>query len=316
MDLKNIDLFRDFRDEELDRFLAIIKSLELRKGEILFNECDPGDGLCIVSSGAVRIFKKLEGDEDGEKSLALIPAGNYIGEMTLLEGSPRSASARAETDSTILKISREDFFRMLREYPQGAIRLFASFMKVVSERLRRTNEELVVLYEIGKIVSAAPPQNELLERIIMSLANALKVELSAVFVLNDITAKLEIRRAVGEGSVNLLNQKMKSAEGIVGRAIALKETLCVRDFDACEEYKNIQRFGYERSNMLVAPLVWKARSFGALYLAQRTDGQPFDNANVNLINAVATQAAAAVESALYHQECEAKEQYDRKYFQF
>jgi CRP/FNR family transcriptional regulator, cyclic AMP receptor protein len=316
MDLKTIELFRDFREDELERFLPIIKTVELRKGEVLFNENEPGDGLFIVYTGSVRIYKKIEGESGDEKSLALLNAGTYLGEMTLLEGALRSASARADIDSTILKISREDFFRLLREYPQGAIRLFASFMKVVSERLRRTNEELVVLYEIGRIVSAAPPQNVLLERIIASLAGALKVDLGAVFVLNDITQKLEIRQALGEGSVSLLNQKFKAAEGIVGRAIAGKDTLCIHDFDSAAEYQGVPRLGYERRNMLIAPLVWKGRAFGALFLAQRSDGLPFDNANVNLVNAVATQAAAAIESALYHQECAAKEQFDRKYFQF
>jgi CRP/FNR family transcriptional regulator, cyclic AMP receptor protein len=316
MDLKTINLFQDFREEELERFSPIINLIDLKKGEILFNEGDPGDGLCIVFAGDVRIFKKIEGEDGEEKSLALLNAGTYLGEMTLLEGTPRSASARAETDSVILKISREDFFRLLREYPPAAIRLFASFMKVVSERLRRTNEELVMLYDIGKTVSTAPPLNELLERILTSLAHAVKAELGAVFILNEITQRLEIRQAVGDGSVTLLNQKMKVAEGIVGRAIAIKETICIQNFDECEEYKNMPRLGYERPNMLIAPLIRMDRPMGALFLAQRADGLPFDNANINLINAAASQAAAAVESALHHQECAAKEQYDRKYFQF
>jgi len=316
MDLKRIELFHDFREDELARFEPIIETLHLREGEMLFKEGDAGDGLCIVFEGAVRIFKQIKGEDGGEKSLALIPEGSFIGEMTLLEGSPRSASARAEEDTTILKITREDFFRLLREYPQAAIRLFASFVKVVSERLRRTNEEMVVLYEIGRVVSANPPQNVLLERILTALVGALKVSLGAVFVLNDITQKLEIRQAVGEGSVTLLNQKFKASEGIVGHAICAQDTLCVADFESCPDYECLARLGYERKNMLIAPLMWKGRTFGALYFAQRIDGQPFDNANVNLVNAVATQAAAAVESALYHQECEAKEQFDRKYFQF
>ncbi len=316
LELKNVKLFRDFKEEELERFKPIIKEYNLRKGEILFNDGDPGDGLFIVYSGSVRIFKVIDTETGEEKSLALRCSGEYLGEMTLIEGSPRSAAARADSDSVILKITRDDFIRLLREYPQAAIRLFVSFLSVVSDNLRRTNDELVVLYEIGKIVSAAPPLNELLGSIINALVGTLKVELGAIFIHNEITMRLEIRQAVGDSSVNLLNLKTKSGEGIVGRAIALNETLCVSDFDNNEQCAKIPRFGYERPDMLIAPLIRMSKPFGAIYLAQRKDKLPFDNANINLVNAVASQAAAAIESALHQQDTAAKEQFDRKYFQF
>lgn len=316
MDLRSIELFRDFRDEEIEKFIPAIEQLDLKKGEILFSEGEPGDALFIIHSGAVRIFKTIDASTGEEKSLALLNAGTYLGEMTLMDGTPRSASARAEENSTVLKISRRNFIQLLSGYPQGAIRIFVSFMKVISERLRRTNEELVALYEIGKIVSAAPPLNQMLGQMTLALANTAKVELCAFFILNEITGRLEIRQAVGEGSVNLLNMKFNASESIVGRALASQQTLCANDFDNSDNYKNIKRVGYERNSMLVAPLVRKGRPFGAILLAQRSDGLPFDNANINLINGVASQAAAAIESALHAQETAAKEQYDRKYFQF
>ncbi|HOX27770.1 MAG TPA: cyclic nucleotide-binding domain-containing protein [bacterium] len=316
MDLKKVVLFRDFKQEELNRFGSIIETLEIKAGGKLFNDGDPGDALYIIYEGSVRIFKTIDADSGEEKSLALLPAGAYLGEMTLLEGSPRSASARAETDSVILRISRDSFIRLLREYPQAAIRLFVSFMNVLSERLRRTNEELVVLFEVGKIVSTMPPLNEMLEKIVQLLVNTVKADIGVVFILNEITQKLEARVAIGEGSVSLINLKTKASEGIAAGVVRANDTLCVCHLDQCVEFEKTPRFGYERPHMLVAPLVRKDRPFGAILLGRDDPARPFDNANVNLINGVASQASAAIESALFHQDNAAKQEFDRKYFQF
>jgi len=315
-ELKGIELFAQFKDDELARFAPVIEKVELPSGRNLFVEGDPGDSLCIIVSGAIRVYKTIDSMAGEEKSLALLSAGAYLGEMTLLEGSPRSASARAEFDSVIFKITRENFIRLLREYPQAAIRFFVSFMNVLSERLRRTNEELVVLYEIGKVVGAAPPIDQLLEGVLRPLVNTVKVEMGAVFVLNEITGKLECKHAVGQGSSDMLNIKIREGEGVVGKALAEQETLCVRNFDNAPECAGLPRLGFERPDMLIAPLARAGRPFGALLLAQRLDGKGFDNANINLINGVASQAAAAIEAALFQQDTAARENFDRKSIMF
>jgi len=316
MDLKSVELFRGFRDEEIEKFVPAIEELRLKRGENLFREGDPGDALYIIYNGSVRIFKTINAGTREEKSLALLNAGTYLGEMTLMDGTPRSASARAEEDSIVLRISRRNFIQLLRENPQVAIRLFVSFMNVISERLRRANEELVALYEIGKIVSAAPPLGVMLEKILQTLAGAAKADLAVFFIVNEFTGRLEARGAVGEGSVGLLNMKFGSDESVIGRALALRQTLCISGFGSCPEYECVKRFGFEREMMLIAPLIRQERPFGAILLARGEAGAPFDNANVNLVNGVASQAAAAIESAVHRQESAAKEQYDRRYLQF
>ena len=315
IDLSAIELFKDFTVEEQQSFKDVVKEVPLRKGEPLFNEGDPGDALYIISSGAIRIFKNIKATGE-DKSLALLSAGTYLGEMTLMDGTPRSASARAESDSLVLKISRDDFTKLLGTYPQSAVRLFVSFMRVLSDRLRRTNEELVALYEVGKVVSGAPPLNELLGGILKTLTNGAKVKLGIIFAINEFAQTLEVREALGEKSIEYRDIKFKSGEGIVGLAIKKKDILHIWDFDISDEYRNLKRFGFERANMIIAPLIRQNQPFGAILLADRDDEKPFDNADINLVQAVAAQAAAAVETALFHRDCIAKEEYDRKYFQF
>ncbi|MEW6201729.1 MAG: cyclic nucleotide-binding domain-containing protein [bacterium] len=316
MELREIELFRDFSDKEIEEFSGIIKEVRLKKGEILFEENDPGDALFLIQVGAIRIFRRLDAGKGEEKSLALLEAGTYLGEMTVLEGAARSASARAETDSLLLKITGADFLSLLHQHPATALRLFLSFMKVISNRLRRTNDELVALYKVGKIISAAPPLSQLLKEILTCLIAELNVRFGAVFTLNDITSMLEITEAQGEGFDSLLCMRTGMEEGIAGLALKNRKTIRVENFSQNEEYRDVTQFGYEHENMLIVPLVRSEKIIGAILLADREDGEPFDSADVNLVQAVASQAAAAVESALFHMDSAAREEFCRVYYQF
>ncbi|HOO55471.1 MAG TPA: cyclic nucleotide-binding domain-containing protein [bacterium] len=316
MELRSIELFKQFTEEELDKFRAIIVRMDMKKGDLLFNEGDPGDALYIIYSGMIRVFKAIDKENNVEKSLALLGAGTYLGEMTLMDGTPRSASARAESETVVFKITRQAFIKQLHVFPSAAIRLFISFLNVLSSRLRDTNDELVTLYEIGKIVGTAPPLNEMLERILKTVFSTVSCDIGVVFIVNDITMKLEVKQAIGEDAINLFDKKIKMDQGIVGKAISLNETFLIEGFDEKEEFSGIERTGFEKDRMLIAPLIRKGRPFGAIFLGRSAGEKPFSNANLNLINAVASQASAAIESALYCQECEAKENFDRKFTHF
>jgi len=316
MDLSRVELFSKFTPEEQAKFLEVIEEVDLKAGEILFEEGEAGDALLIVYDGAVRVFRALDPQTGEEKSLALLDAGSYLGEMSLMDGTPRSASARAETDSTILRISRKNFIKLLHDFPQAAIRLFVSFMSVVSERLRRTDDELVVLYEVGKIIGNSPPLDELLGGILRCTVNAVRVKTAVVFVLNEFNHELEVKEAMGEEAETISQTKMKGGEGIVGLALSNNRVICTEDFENEPDYAEVKRFGFEKPHMLVAPLIRSDCPFGAIYLAEKRSGEPFDNADINLVTAVANQAAAAIEAALFHKDSEEREKYCRKYLQF
>ena len=316
MDLSTVELIKNFKPEEREKFREVIETLELKAGDTLFNEGDPGDSLVIIYRGSVRIFKQINTETGEEKSLALLEQGSYLGEMSLLEGTPRSASARAETDCEILTISRKNFIKMLHNFPQAAVRLFVSFMNVLSERLRRTDEELVVLYEVGKIIGDSPPLNELLGGILRCMVNALKVKTGVVFIPNEFNCMLEVREAMGEDAETVKQAKMKDGEGIIGLSLRENRMICTQDFENEEAYSGVKRFGFERARMIVAPLARGDHPFGALLLSERMDGKPFDNANLNLVHAVANQAAAAIEAALFHKDSDQREKFCRKYLRF
>lgn len=314
INLSKLELFWSFTDDEMEEFRPIIQQLELPAGEMLFNEGDPGDALFIISEGSVRIFKATSGKDGSEKSLALLEAGTYIGEMSLMDGAPRTASARVESDAIILKISRDDFVFLLKRVPQVAVRLFLSFMRVVSDRLRNTNQELVVLYEVGKLISQLPPLVDLLSGILRILLGEMKVESGVIFTVNEFNGRVEVQEAAGPIAGKVFGLKLYPSEGVVGKAISENKVLNIRNFE--NDCEGVKKFGFERNNMLVVPLVMKNKTFGAILLAEPSDMMPFSNASINLLTAVASQAGAAIEAALLNKDKTAREHFQRKSIQF
>jgi CRP/FNR family cyclic AMP-dependent transcriptional regulator len=110
-----------------------------RAGEVIFREGDPGDALYSIVEGRVRIT--MLSPVGSEATLALLGPGECVGDMALLDGGPRSATATATTASRALVVTRNHFIEWLSERPAAALAL----LETVSLRLRRTNEALADL---------------------------------------------------------------------------------------------------------------------------------------------------------------------------
>jgi len=132
--LAKIPFFADLPPEELDRLMTELEVVNLRSGEILFHEGDPGEHLYIVVKGELEIL--MAPDTDNEMILNEIHEGEYIGEMSLIQsGGHRSASARARGEVVTLSMSRAQFREMLKRHPH----LANAMVRVLSQRLDNTN---------------------------------------------------------------------------------------------------------------------------------------------------------------------------------
>ena len=136
--LINIPVFSGISPELFYKMEKTIKERSFSKGEIIFKEGDPGDAFYIIKSGAIEILK---GDQskNTQVRLAIRGEGDFFGEMSLLEDSPRFALARAVRDSTVLEISREDFKSLLAKNPAIAMEV----MGVLSSRIREADLQMI-----------------------------------------------------------------------------------------------------------------------------------------------------------------------------
>jgi len=108
---------------------------EFPKGHVLFREGEPGREMFVVQSGKVNITKKVR---ETEKILATLGAGEFFGEMAILNNKPRSAGATVAEDAKLLVIDPKTFEAMIRGNVEIAVRL----IKKLSDRLQEADEQI------------------------------------------------------------------------------------------------------------------------------------------------------------------------------
>ena len=108
-----------------------------RGGQVIFREGEQSWAAFLVESGSVDIVKNADGP--APKHLATIAKGDLFGEMGLIDGSPRSATARAAEVTVLQVINEKEFHRLLTTAEPGLVAL----LKVLLRRLRATNDALV-----------------------------------------------------------------------------------------------------------------------------------------------------------------------------
>jgi HEAT repeat protein/Na+/melibiose symporter-like transporter len=133
--LKNIPLFGELSLDDLLILDAALVQKDYLAGETIFSEGQLGAELCILSRGAVAIRKRIGG---AERELARLEPGECFGEMALFDDSPRSATAIAANDATLLTLERSRFLTLVAQRPEIAVEI----CRVLSLRLREANERL------------------------------------------------------------------------------------------------------------------------------------------------------------------------------
>ncbi|WP_240419554.1 cyclic nucleotide-binding domain-containing protein, partial [Paenibacillus periandrae] len=131
----DIPLFADLSRVHKAALLQEFTQLSYRKGDLLFEEGEFGDSLYIIMQGQARIY--LSSTAGGKTTLAILGEKEYFGEMALLTGDPRSASAMAESDLVVLRLVKESFDRILLEHNALAVQ----FAGILARRLARVNRQ-------------------------------------------------------------------------------------------------------------------------------------------------------------------------------
>ena len=136
--LKTVRLFREFNEPELLALTGQLRERRLRKGQVLFREGDQGEEMFLVRDGAILVSKAVTGKV--EQVLARFGAGDFFGEMSLFDHSPRSATIQGETESTLLALDRANLNRLIEVNPRAAAAFFHGLVLVFIERLRASGE--------------------------------------------------------------------------------------------------------------------------------------------------------------------------------
>lgn len=134
--LLEIPLFAVLNEAEREALASKLQSRRVVKNQTIFLQGDPGDEMFLVLEGRIKIC--CESLSGREITLTILNDGGFFGEMALLDGETRSATALAESKGQLLVLRRADFQKFLKEVPNSSISLLA----FLSRRLRRANDKI------------------------------------------------------------------------------------------------------------------------------------------------------------------------------
>lgn len=120
--LQEIPIFSGLSPAEQRLIEKKARLMEVKRGDLVYQEGTPSEAFYVVISGRFRVFTKSRNRQEGETLLSLY-RGDHFGEVSLLTGKHHSASVEAKTDGIILKLDKEDFLRLVKEIPSISLYL-------------------------------------------------------------------------------------------------------------------------------------------------------------------------------------------------
>ena len=226
--LKPIYIFKGLSDEQIVEVARELQIERYRAGEIIFNEKDEGQNFYIINQGRVKILR--QGSGQANKLVVTLSSGDFFGETALLYGRRRSATAEADGETELLRLSKADFDQLLHKFPHIRPNLLLSTeSRDLYRRLKFTwlgpNEMVYLVARKHKLLlyqSLFPPF--LVGGLIAAAAIFLAVNREALWIAT-VGAALEVPVALwmlwnyvdwGNDYYIVTNQRLVDLEKIVG----------------------------------------------------------------------------------------------------
>ena|ERR1700722_9507322 len=137
-ELRRIKLFADMTDEDISILSGSVEPVTCRVSQIVVSAGDPGDCMFLVMQGEFRVSLMAQGKE---ALLAKLEAGDFFGELCLLDESNRSADVVATAPGRLLRFSRVAFQQLVETHPQVTTRLMMGILRTVGSRLRKMDKQ-------------------------------------------------------------------------------------------------------------------------------------------------------------------------------
>lgn len=134
-------IFRDFDGDDVEALGKACESLSLAESAHVVKEGDPGDAMYIVQSGVLEVSKQISGKM---LHINLLSAGEFFGEMALIDGTPRSADVTVKEAAQLVRLPVAAYQQLKRDAPATALKMADVLLKTLSFRLRRSTTRALV----------------------------------------------------------------------------------------------------------------------------------------------------------------------------
>jgi CRP-like cAMP-binding protein len=219
--LGKIPLFKELTSQERGVLAERVRKVCAKKGEVLFMQGDEGNCLFIIGSGAVKI--SISSEEGGEFTIAVLGRGEFFGEMSLLDGLPRSAEAVCLEDTDLYVLGREEFY----EFLMGNFHVVKRVLSSLSQRLRATNDIVADTLFLGSLERLA----KRILRLIQEQGHPIESKVQHNLELNITQQELANYVGITRESVNKQLRNLKERGILESRG----RRLIIKDIEALKE---------------------------------------------------------------------------------
>lgn len=305
--IKQNVLFTGVQAKSLARIASQLTTHRYAPGDVIFDELTKGRSLYLISVGRVRIKKYTK--YGIESLLAVLHPGDFFGELSILDGLPRSARAEAVEECTIFELRASDCRTLITNSDAFTVNL----LKNLALRLRSIDQTFVheiernalasrleldklnMLVQASKTVNSTLDINELLGLILETATRATRADRGTVYLLDEANKEIWSEVAQGEDMIQI---RLPIGKGIAGYTAKTGQIVNIADaykdsrFDP--EIDRISR--YKTHNVLCMGMRNKeGKIIGVIQLLNKAEG-PFTREDESVIDALSVHAAIAVEN--------------------
>jgi CRP/FNR family transcriptional regulator, cyclic AMP receptor protein len=141
--LSSSPLFEMLSNQELEYVAELAKPRRVKAGEVIVEEGELGDSVYVIAQGEIEVFRS--DTAGGQRTITLLTAPEFFGEMSLVDKEFRSATVRARTDADLLQLTAENLTTFRRQFKDGFTFVVINIARVLSGRLRDANARLLEL---------------------------------------------------------------------------------------------------------------------------------------------------------------------------
>jgi signal transduction histidine kinase len=301
-------LFSGVAAKRLSRITPKLTTHRYAPGELIFDEFTKGRSLYLISTGRVQIKKYTK--YGIESLLAVLHAGDFFGELSILDGLPRSARAEAMEECTIFELPAADCRDLITHSDAFTFNL----LKNIALRLRSIDQTFVheiernalssklemdklnMLVQASKTVNSTLDITKLLRLILQTATRATRADRGTVYLLDE--ANREIWSEVAQGD-DMIQIRLPIGKGIAGYVAKTGQIVNITDAYKDSRFDpEIDRMsGYRTRTVLCMVMRNKeGKIVGVIQLLNKAEG-PFTQEDESFIDALSVHAAIAVENA-------------------
>jgi K+-sensing histidine kinase KdpD len=306
--LRRNTLFTNVGRRQVTSVLARLTIERYPRGGVIFSEEEPGRDLYLIASGKVRITKFTRGGI--ESRLALLHEGDFFGELSIIDGTARSARVEAVEETVLARLTAGEFRKLIQSSEAFtfnllqtlAVRLRTIDHTFVHELERNTRalksrmEKLHLLVEASKTVNSSLELDRLLVVIMEFAARTIHADRGTLYLLDRERQELWSKIVQGD---NMLEIRLPIGKGLAGYVATTGQTVNIADAykDPRFNPEIDRKSGYHTHNVLCMPMKNKEGEIVGVFQFLNRKGGAFTDEDEAFIEGYSVHAALAIENA-------------------